>query len=822
MSKTTTNRAIVTGMGVMSPIGVGRDAFAAGVLGAKSGIERIRAFDTTPFRTPFGGEVSEFNPRAELTEEERDTLDDRYLQMAVHTARMALKDAGLDWSPKKPPGSRAGVVVGTCNGGLLNAQRQYEFLAGHKEGSLDRKMNLLIRYHACGKALTHYLGINGPSWVVSTACSSSTCALGLALELISSGTVDVVLAGGADALCMATMAGFDSIKATSTGRTAPFSLPPGLNLGEGAAFWIVENEDHAARRQASGEAEILGYSFTSDAYHPTAPDPRGDGQWRTMATAVERAGATVDQLGCINLHGTGTEANDRTESKAVRKLVGETEIPVHSFKSQVGHCLGAAGILEATAGLLAMNSGVVPATINFGEPRPGCDLDYVPNEPRQLEYDRFLSCNYAFGGHNAGVVIGTHDQSRPPSPTGRNSGRMVLTGAGAITSLGLGPDVLLDRMRRGERGIVPVGERVTGQTSSRMGGLIPDFTARDVDRRLDFKSMNPVSRYATSAARLTLENAGIRVSPREGKDTGIINGIYVGASEEAYMFAVARSRGAEADIGSFSSIVPNATGGWVSNALVLKGYSCTVTMGADAGLFSLAFARLAVGSGSTTRVLCGGADELFSRYYMNYDELGLLQQGEHERDYQVQRDLEDRRVLAEGSAYVVAEERDRAMERNANILAELVGVGQTTEYTNFHEPNLDPNGLAKAVELALEQAGWDTDDVGLVCWSPQGNSRDLKTLRSLEHALGERGQLVPMITSVFHTGLAEASSGGITLCALLNAWSRGEILWPQITGLDEVDRRVLPEGPVRTILVATSELGFNLALALEPGEGVLA
>lgn len=811
---------VVTGMGVISPFGVGREALARGIREAGSGITEISAFDTSPFRTRYGGEVRDFDPRDALLASEIDALDDRYLRLALAAARQALDDAGLDRSPNRPPLSRAGLVVGTCNGGLLTAQRQYEFLAGLAEGRLDRKMNLLIRYHACGKALTHFLGIGGPSWVVSTACSSSTCALGLAHELISAGVVDIVLAGGADALCLATMAGFDSIKATSTGRTAPFSLPVGLNLGEGSAFWVIESEHAALERGATVEARILGYSFTADAYHPTAPDPRGDGQWRTMLHALDRAGVGPSDLGCINLHGTGTEANDRVESKAVRKLLDGCEVPTHSFKSQVGHCLGAAGVLEATAGVIAMNEGIVPATINFSEPRPGCDLDYVPNEPRKKKYDTFLSCNYAFGGHNAAVVLGSSGSRGSIAPSGDRP-RTVLTGSGSVSSLGLGAQGLLEGLRAGRIGIGPMGGRVRGVTESKMGGLVPDFSSKDVDRRLDLRSLNPISRYATAAARLTLDNAGIRVSPREGLDTGVVNGIFVGTSEEDYMFTVTRSAGAQADIASFSTIVPNATGGWVSNMLVLKGYSCTVTMGADAGLFAVALSHLAIGGGSTRRVVCGGADELFSRYYINYDELGLLQSGDHELEYMIRPELDGRRVLGEGAAYVMAEERTAARERGARILAEIVGLGQTTSTANFLGDSRDPGSVVEAVGAAMESAGWSVDDVGMVCWTPQGNSGDLVTLKALGETFGDRWPTTPLVTSVFHTGLAEASSGMLTLGAVLQAWSTGNALWAQRTGLSEVDSRPLPDGPTRTMLLATSDLGFNLAVALEPGEGVI-
>jgi len=418
------------------------------------------------------------------------------------------------------------------------------------------------------------------------------------------------------------------------------------------------------------------------------------------------------------------------------------------------------------------------------------------------------------------VVLGTAEAGPVRAGGSDPGGRTAITGCGAITSLGLGAGALLAALRGGRRGLVAAGDRVRGNPTSRMGGFVPEFSSRDVDRRLDFKSMNYLSRLATAAGRFALDSSGIRLGPKEGAQTGVINGIHAGASEEDYMMAVTRSGGAEADIGSFSSIVPNSTGGWVSTALILKGYSCTVTMGTDAGLFALAMSHLAIGSRATLRVLAGGADELFSRYYLNCDELGLLQQGDHERDYRLRLDLPDRRVLAEGAAYVVVEELEPALDRGARVLAEVAGFGQTTDWAGFVDGPTRPDSLAAAVTGALASAGWEARDVGLVCWSPQGNSGDARFLAALEQALGGRAAEVPLLTTVFHTGLAEASSGMTTLAALLQAWSDGGGLWPQLTGVEDLDRRPAPARPVRTLLVATSELGFNLAIALEPGGGV--
>ncbi|MDJ0762192.1 MAG: beta-ketoacyl-[acyl-carrier-protein] synthase family protein [Myxococcota bacterium] len=814
-------RAVVTGLGVVSPLGNDRRSFTDGVLAGRSGITEIDAYDPSPFRSPFAGVVRGFDPLDRLTKEEIDTFPDPYLHFAIAAARDALQDAGLMWARDNPPGPRAGLVVGTCNGGLKAAEEQYEIILGMKPGRFDKRMNLLIRYHAAGMALAHCLGISGPTWVVTTACSSSTGALAVALELISHGVVDTVLTGGADALCLATLAGFNQLKAASTGKTAPFSQPPGLNLGEGAGFWVVEELTAAQARGATIEGELLGYAFTADAHHPTAPDPRGDGAYRTMQGALQRAGLSVDQIGCINAHGTGTEANDRAETRGIAKLTDDSPMPVYSFKSQVGHCLGAAGILEATAGLVAMQCSAIPATINFTEPRPGCHLDYVPNTPRKADYKAFLSCNYAFGGHNAGIAIGAYDPARQPIAGPDPTTRTALLGGSAVTAFGIGMAPLLDGLYGQQRHFSRIADRV-GEgppLQATRAGLVPDFSGRDVDRRLDLKGMNPISRFATAAARLALKEAGVRIGPKEGLVTGIVNGVYAGPDEETQMLAVIPSKGALADIGDFSQVVANATAGWVSNALLLKGYTTTISQGADAGLFALLMAHFAIQGKSSTRLLAGASDELFARYLRNYDELGLLHLGNAELNYGMNNQVMEKRVLGEGAAYLVAEEAGSAVARGARVLAHLVGYGMTMDAAGFYAPNTDPAGLVTAIEAAVNMAGWQLDDVGLVTWSPQGNKIDIKVLEALRRALGQRGLEVPMVTSVFNTGLCEASSGVITLAAILGAWSQNRPLWPQMTGVPAFDERVLPIDPVPLIAIASSELGYNLALAIAPAIG---
>ncbi len=812
----TLRRAWITGIGILAPIGKDRTTFWEGVRLAISGLAPITGFDTAPFRTPFGGELCDVDPSELLSEEEIDRFPDKNIQMALMAAKQALSDAGF--TAECPPPKTMGIVVGTCNGGLDTAERHYQRILDDSSYRAEGKTVSLLRYHCLGKALAFAVGACGPVWVVTTACSSSTGALGLALELIQQGICDTLLVGGSDTLCRPTMAGFDAIRATSTTQTAPFSTPVGLNLGEGAAFWVVEESEKASKRRAEADGAILGYSLSSDAHHPTAPDPMGRGALRTMTEALSRSGIGVSEIGCVNGHGTGTEANDRAESKAVSKLLSDRSLPVYSFKSQVGHCLGAAGIIEATAGLLAMNHNLIPATINFGGPRPGCDLYYVPNKPIERPYHAFLSCNYAFGGNNAAVVIGASEQPNQDVAE-LPSHRTFLSGAGMVTPCGVGASANLSAFRRGVRGLSPIPENPWGTMTASLAGFIKDFDGKTVDRRIDFRPMQPISQFATAAARLALADAGVRISPKEGEKTGVINGVYVGPRDENFLTSVIRTCGREVDVTEFSHVVANATGGWVSNALALKGYSSSVAEGADAGLFALLMAHYAVGSGAAGRILAGAADALHPRYLKDYDEAGLLHSGGDEQHFGLRFQIPLRRVLGEGAAYLVAETMELAKSRGHSPVAELVGHGMSTDPAGVDDPNPSGEGLILAITEALHRAGWQPKDVAMLTWTPQGNRSDRRAVDAVLSVFGSFAELIPWVTSVFHTGLMESASGTATLAAVLEAWKSGTPLWSQITGVEGFDASPLPTGPCNTLAIATSDIGFNLALAIAPAPG---
>jgi 3-oxoacyl-[acyl-carrier-protein] synthase II len=810
----TRDQAAVTGIGLFSPIGNDPATVTEALRHGRHGIAPVTRFEAGNFRTNLFGEIKDFNAADWLTPSELAEYEDPYLRYAIAAARRALQDANL------PPANGEirrdiAIVLGTCNGGLASAEAEYSWKHGHSSRPFDEVMNLQAQLYGFGKAIASALKIGGEIWVATTACSSTTVALGLAQTLINRGYYDTVLVGGSDALCVANVSGFDAIKATSMGRMAPFSTPAGLNIGEAACFWVVEDLEKAMLREARCLGRLAGHATTSDAYHPTTPDPRGLGVARTLANALADSGLAITEIGCINAHGSGTEANDKAETKGIAKFLHGHNLPVVSTKSFFGHCMGVTGILEATSQMLAMNEDFIPPTLNFTKPRPGCTLDYVPNVARTKKYDAFISANYAFGGNNAAVTIAKWDAFVPPRE--KKYGRVVITGLGTVTSLGLGIQTTLEQLRHGAVGISPVTNfPLFGQTSRR-AGQVAEFSAAQVDRRLDFSVLNPISRFAVSAGRLALESAGLKVTPANSDDIGVVMGVCNGSSEMGHMDSVFSSRNYEANIPSFSNITSNSTAGWVSTQLYLKGVNASLSAGPHAGLQSLAYVYDALAEKRARVILAGAADEVYGQTFYNYDGMGFLFAGEEERNYRLRLKSDKRKVLGEGAAMLVMEIAEFAIARRAKIYAEVLGYGMSMDAEGFLAANLGTAGLKRAVQLALSRSKITPERIGLLIWSPQGNRQDQKVLTVGAQVFGDRFSQLPLVTTTFNTGYIESASILVSLASALAALEEGTDLWPQRTGLPELDNRPLTTASEFILALASTDFGYNFAAVFRRG-----
>lgn len=405
-------RVVITGMGAITPVGIGVDTFWKSLLEGKSGIDRITRFDPTDYATQIAGEVKNFDPTQYIDKKEAKRMD-RCTQYAIAASKMALEDSGLDLD--KEDRSRIGTLIGTGIGGMDTLHDQYKTLFEKGPGRISPFfVPMMIANMPSGQTSITF-GLQGPCSCVVTACATGTNSIGDAFKLIQRGDADVMVAGGTEAaVSPAAVAGFCAMKAMSTRNDQPekASRPfekgrDGFVMGEGAGVIILESLEHALARGARIYAEIAGYGTNADAFHITAPAPEGAQAAKCMAMAIADAGIKPEEIDYINAHGTSTPLNDKNESLAIKALFGDhaKNVSVSSIKSMTGHLLGAAGGIEAVATALTVLNDIMPPTINYETPDPELDLDYVPNQARKKTVRVALSNSFGFGGHNATILV---------------------------------------------------------------------------------------------------------------------------------------------------------------------------------------------------------------------------------------------------------------------------------------------------------------------------------------------------------------------------------------------------------------------------------
>lgn len=407
-------RVVVTGLGVVTPIGTGVEKFWKNLIAGVSGIDIIRRFDPVELglSVHIAGEVKDFDPEKYFDKKEAQKVSD-FIKFAVASAEEAIKDSGLLESGFNP--YRVGVIVGTGIGGLRDIEEQQKVLM---EKGPRRVSPFFIPYGisnmASGLIAIRY-GFKGPNYCVVSACATGNHAIGDGMRLIQRGDIDVAIVGGCEsAITPLGVAGFASMRALSTRNHEPqkASRPfdrdrDGFVMGEGAGILVLEEYEHAKARGAKIYAELVGYGATDDAYHITAPCADGEGAYMCMKLALEDAGVSPEQVQYINAHGTSTPLNDKAETLAIKRLFGEHayRLKISSNKSMIGHLLGAAGAVEAVATVKTIETGIIPPTINLENPDPDCDLDYVPNKAIEYPVEYALSNSFGFGGTNASLLF---------------------------------------------------------------------------------------------------------------------------------------------------------------------------------------------------------------------------------------------------------------------------------------------------------------------------------------------------------------------------------------------------------------------------------
>ena len=534
----------ISGMGAVSCLGVGCDALREALAAGRDGLAPIDRFSTDGFSVHLAGLVPGMAPAARG--------EARCAAFAETAAREALARARFD--PARCPPHRLGLVVGTSLGDQV-------------EG-----------IHRIAEVVGDAVGARGPRLTVSTACAASTNAIGLACDLLASGAVDAVLAGGADVLTLKIFAGFHSLGVLSAAACAPFSEPFGTTLGEGAGFLLLESPASARARAVTPAMAVLGYGLSTDAHHATSPDPKGSGVARALRAALADARIAADGIDYVNAHGTGTRANDAAEWSALRLVFGAHAdgLLVSSTKGHLGHAQGAAGVLEIISTLLCLEQGAVPPTLRFRGPRPGGPLDPVGQAtPRKAPVRHAVAANSAFGGCNAAVVLGP-----PSAPAERRARRVIVRGLGAVGAFGSSAAELERALDTG----LPLAPAVQG------------FSFERIVRGVDPRGLDPSTMYLTAAVALGLAEGGLDLRGAARDRAGLFVGTSRAspASDDEFEETLARRGPQGVSALAFSRLVLNAAAGHCARLLSLKGANTTVSMGEGSGLLATAHAAEAL------------------------------------------------------------------------------------------------------------------------------------------------------------------------------------------------------------------------------------
>jgi 3-oxoacyl-[acyl-carrier-protein] synthase II len=412
MATSTERRVVITGLGIITPLGNSVNVFWNNLIAGQCGVDKITGWDPTPFDTQIAAQVKDFDPLPAFPSPKEIRRTDRYSQFGVHAAWQALKDSGLDLNKTNP--DEVGAFIGSGIGGLQTTSEQLKVLYDRGPGRLSPFMIPMLISNMASGLVSMYFNLRGPNFATCSACATANHAIGEAWRTIKMGDAKVMLAGGAEATIVPIgIGGFCAMKAMSTRNDDPkrSSRPfdkerDGFVMGEGSGVVVLEDLEHAKARGAKIYAEMAGYGNTADAHHLTAPSPGGEGASRCMKMALRNAGLNTTDVTYVNAHGTSTPQGDIAETEAIKSVFGDyaRKLVVSSTKGATGHMLGAAGAVETIVCVKAIETDIVPPTINYEVPDPACDLDYVPNKAREMKVNAIVNNSFGFGGHNATVT----------------------------------------------------------------------------------------------------------------------------------------------------------------------------------------------------------------------------------------------------------------------------------------------------------------------------------------------------------------------------------------------------------------------------------
>lgn len=793
--KTSRKRVVITGMGILSSLADNIAGFRQALLNKECGVQDSTRFSHW-FENARAAEILQDIDYAPLDAETVSAMDNAAL-WAYKVSKDALNAAGLTGDLEE-----TGMIVGVSSAGTE------AFLPLFEQRIQDFSLKKAIYsggFASCCSSVSTLLGLKGGTELVATACTASPNAIGMAFDYIQNGKSKTMLAVGTEPIYLPTFAGFYALNVMHAESCTPFSGTSGMSIGEGAGAIVLEEYEHAVARGATIYGELLSYATSCDAYHETGPDPRANGAVQVMLKAMENAGVTPDQIDYVNVHGTGTEANDRIETLAMKKVFPDAAgLPVSSTKSFFGHNIGAAGIVELIACLVTLPEKKLLPTLNFTVPRPNCDLDYVPNEFREKDINIFMKNNYAFGGNNCCMIVSTRPGTVPV--TAYEAKRVAISGMGAVSAIGHTLNEILEHIWSADKSPELTGVKFNGDTLTEAVELLDVLTRthqfddlpgatrrlqrsvlpennvhfktfqvtalepRKHLRRFDSRKATRGGTFALIALAEALNNAKHKIK-RDGHELGLVMGMSRGPQETTYKYLQSlKPDPRKVRTSEFPGSLMNSIATFCGISEGIKGYTTTLATGQNASLGALTYGYEIIRQQLQPQVLVGGADECFPSMSLYMDAVTeKIQMTSDAREYQVYGKEAKGFVPGEGACMVLLEDLDAAQARGVEICAEIIGYGKSNSTSYFNADRADEKSaaMALAIHRALADAGLTARDIDLVCGSSNGakESSEIET-GAICLAFGEHNPQVPVVNYNASFGFVESCAGLLNLAVL--------------------------------------------------------
>lgn len=719
------NRCVVTGLGLICALGDNVDECWENAVSGISGIRDVTNISTENCYAKKGA-VND-TADSELSEENYD----RSSLLCIKAAEEALKDAGI--SPEKD--NDIGVIVGNCVGGAASIDSYYRAVKEWGDENVSKEEMLKMPASAIANNVSVHYGLKGLTANIVNACAAGTISLSYACDLIRNGEAEVFLAGGSDAFTSLAFAGFHALHALDEHPCSPFNHSSGITLGEGAGMLVIESYEHAVQRGARIYCEILGSGVSSDAHHITAPRPDGEGQMSAIKRAMTSSGVKPEDIDYINAHGTGTAKNDEAEFLSLHTLFDcSDKLSVSSTKSMTGHCLGAAGSIEAVFTVKALKEGVIPPTIGYTvedkavlEEKAG-KIDFMPNESKKKELSYAMSNSFAFGGNNASIIFAREPKEIPER---HNDSPIYITGLGIVSS------------------------NADGSSSVKAALTSEDYKAHDIKMAF-YRKLDRFSQLQLVSGVRALADAGFKADETNENDIGIIIGTSDGPLTEIVNFQknVIDNGTNGGSAFSFPNTVYNAAGGYFSIFAGIKGYNVTVANGAQSGLQSVCYAFDVIRSKEESVMVAAGTDENTDVTEYLYSKYGVVAENEPYGDG-------NGFVLGEGSVSVVLESGEYADKHNSKKYAQVVSCGMAHCPKEYSDPKIDLETVKKAVTDACKKAGIFLEQIdfisGFGCGLKEIDDGELEVYRELF------GVNKPVLSVKAAAGDARAASAAMQL-----------------------------------------------------------